>query len=121
VAIRTAGNPSGQQVVRVLDKVVAHKHVEEFGVAVEVGGGEHDELSLSRSRREAGGAVEQGRVSREKRCGDEQRSRGRGWGLGEDLVTSTGVAADEAVQEGSFVCGHKTKVRSGPDGGLTMR
>jgi hypothetical protein len=78
VVARTAGDPRGQQVVRVADKVVANQNVEEFGVPVELGGGEHDKLSFSRSRREADGAVQQGSVSREERCGDEQGSRGRG-------------------------------------------
>jgi hypothetical protein len=117
----TAGDPRGQQVVGVLDKVVSDEHVEEFGVAAQVSGGEHDELSFSRSRREAGGALEQGRVSREERGGDEQRSGGRGRGSSDDLVGGAGVASDEAVQERGFVCGHETKVRPGPDGVLTVR
>ena len=56
------------------------------------------------------GPVEVGAVPGQQGGGDEDR---RGVGRrrpGEDLVGGAGVAADEAVEEGGLVIGHRTTV-----------
>jgi hypothetical protein len=120
VVARTAGDPGGQEVVRVLDEVIADEYVEEVDLAVQVSRGEHDELTFPGGRGEAGRAVEQVLVPREHRRRDEQRSRGRGRGSRDHLVGGERVATDEAVQERGLVCGHETTVRAGADDALTM-
>ena len=103
-----------------LGEVVADEYVEQVGVAAQVGVGEHDQLPL------AGGAGQRrwpGRggcvspVSRAAATRTEAESVVGG--QGEDLVGGVGVAADEAVEEGGLVIGHRTTVARGADGALT--
>jgi hypothetical protein len=114
-----SGDPRRQQMVGVVGEVVADQHVEQGGVALQMGLGEDDQLPLTGAGGQVGRTGEVASVTGEHRRGDEDGSRGRGRSQGEDLARGARVAADEAVQEGDLFGGHVTRVGEPPDGVLT--
>jgi hypothetical protein len=117
--LRTAGDPGREQVVRVLGEVVPNQDVEEFGVAAQVRIREDHKLALTGGVCEPGGLGEKGAVLGQQGCCDQDGSGRRGRGQTEQLLGGVGVAADEAVEEGGLVNGHRTNVGPGADGALT--
>ena len=105
--------------VRVLREVVADEYVEQVGVAVKVGVGEHDQLALSRAGGQRGGTGEVVLVAGEHGRSDEDGGRLGGCGLGQYGGGGVGVATDEAVEEDGLGIGHRTKVSRGADDTLT--
>ena len=106
----TACDPGREQVVGVFGEVVAHECVEQVGVATQVCVGEHDQLPLADGAGEGVGPVEVGAVPGQQGGGDEDRRRVGRRRPGQHLVGGAGVAADEAVEEGGLVIGHRTTV-----------
>jgi hypothetical protein len=117
--LRTTGDPGRKQVVRVLGEVVPDQGVEEIGVAAQVCISENHELPLARDVCEPGGSGEKGAVLGQQGRRDHDRSRHRCRGQSEQLLGREGVAADEAVEEGGLVDGHRTNLDPGADGALT--
>jgi hypothetical protein len=114
-----AGDPRRQQVIWVVREVVADQHVEQGGVALQMGLGEHHELPLTGAGGQVGRTGEVASVAGEHRRGDEDGRRVRRRGKGEDLARGARVAADEAEEEGGLFGGHETTVDESADGALT--
>jgi hypothetical protein len=103
----------------VLGEVVAHEHVEQVAETAQVRVSEDDQLAFAAGGGQRGGAVEMEVVPGEKGGRDQDRRGVGGRGQVEDFVGRAGVAADEAVEEGGLVNGHRRTVSPGADGTLT--
>ena len=100
------------------DEVVAGEVAHPPVVAVEVGGGDRDELALDSGPGEHVGAGDQGTVLRGDRAGDDNGHVGAGVGSARELDRRSLVPQSELGGE-IVQCGHAGTVERGPDTSLT--
>jgi len=114
-----AGDPGDEDVVGVVDEVVARQRVDQFAAAVEVSTGDRHELAIASGRGDVSGALEEAvAVGGEERRGDEDGRVVAGARRLDDRRDRLGVAGGEPVDE-VFGGRHAATVEEGADTALT--